>query len=167
VCHPICDRKNPFVSAQNGNPFQGLHHRRVLRLAAGTRLLRDRRHQNQQESRVSRATFYRIFQNKEDIIKAYFERSELKFLSTHSPLNPYGDPKEFIYFCFEKLGQRKRPIFSPFIIKGSSITSLKPSTPGSKRISPSTPAAIKPRPISMLAQPPTSKSITAALLTLR
>jgi len=56
---------------------------------------------------VSRATFYRIFQNKEDIIKAYFERSELKFLSTHSPLNPCGDPKEFIYFCFEKLGQEK------------------------------------------------------------
>jgi AcrR family transcriptional regulator len=56
---------------------------------------------------VSRATFYRIFQSKEEIIKAYFERSELEFLSTHSPMNPYSDPKEFVYLCFEKLGKEK------------------------------------------------------------
>jgi hypothetical protein len=35
---------------------------------------------------VSRATFYRIFQSKEDIIKAYFERSELEFLE-----HPFAD----------------------------------------------------------------------------
>lgn len=56
---------------------------------------------------VSRATFYRNFQSKEDIIQAYFEKNELDFLSAHAPMNPYSDPKEFIYFCFEKLGQEK------------------------------------------------------------
>jgi AcrR family transcriptional regulator len=56
---------------------------------------------------VSRATFYRIFQKKEEIIKAYFERSKLEFLSAHSPVNPYSDPKEFVYLCFEKLGKEK------------------------------------------------------------
>ncbi|OPZ32302.1 MAG: regulatory protein [Tenericutes bacterium ADurb.BinA155] len=56
---------------------------------------------------VSRATFYRVFQNKEEIIRAYFERSELEFLSTHSPVNPYSDPKEFVFFCFEKLSKEK------------------------------------------------------------
>jgi AcrR family transcriptional regulator len=56
---------------------------------------------------VSRATFYRIFQSKEEIIRAYFERSEFEFLSAHSPVNPYSDPKEFIYFCFDKLSKEK------------------------------------------------------------
>jgi AcrR family transcriptional regulator len=56
---------------------------------------------------VSRATFYRNFQSKEEIIKAYFDRSELEFLSAHSPINPYSDPKEFVYLCFEKLEKEK------------------------------------------------------------
>jgi AcrR family transcriptional regulator len=56
---------------------------------------------------VSRATFYRNFQSKEEIIKAYFERSEIEFLSAHSALNPYSDPREFVYYCFEKLGKEK------------------------------------------------------------
>jgi AcrR family transcriptional regulator len=56
---------------------------------------------------VSRATFYRLFQNKEEVIKAYFERSELEFRSGHASLNPFSDPKEFIYSCFEKLGKEK------------------------------------------------------------
>ena len=56
---------------------------------------------------VSRATFYRNFQSKEEIIKAYLERSEFEFLSVHSSMNPYRDPKEFIYLCFEKLNQEK------------------------------------------------------------
>jgi AcrR family transcriptional regulator len=49
---------------------------------------------------VSRATFYRIFQSKEEIIKAYFERSELEFLTTHNAMTPYSNPKEFVYFLF-------------------------------------------------------------------
>lgn len=61
---------------------------------------------------VSRATFYRIFQSKEDIIKAYFERSELEFLNIHAPMNPYSDPKEFIYLCFEKLGKEKENLLA-------------------------------------------------------
>ena len=61
---------------------------------------------------VSRATFYRIFQSKEDIIRAYFERSELEFLATHSPMNPYSDPREFVYLCFEKLAKEKENLLA-------------------------------------------------------
>jgi AcrR family transcriptional regulator len=61
---------------------------------------------------VSRATFYRNFQSKEEIIKAYFERSELEFLAAHSPMNPYSDPKEFIYFCFEELAKERDNLLS-------------------------------------------------------
>jgi AcrR family transcriptional regulator len=56
---------------------------------------------------VSRTTFYRVFQSKEEIIEAYFERSELEFLAAHSPLTPYSNPKEFIYACFAQLIKEK------------------------------------------------------------
>jgi AcrR family transcriptional regulator len=56
---------------------------------------------------VSRTTFYRIFQSKEDIIKAYFARSEFEFLSANSPMTPFTHPEEFIYSCFEKLSKEK------------------------------------------------------------
>lgn len=56
---------------------------------------------------VSRATFYRLFQSKEDIIKAYFARNELEFLLTRGPITPFSSIKEFIYSCFEKLAKEK------------------------------------------------------------
>jgi AcrR family transcriptional regulator len=61
---------------------------------------------------VSRATFYRIFQSKEEIIKAYFERSELEFLTTHNAMTPYSNPKEFVYSCFELLTKEKENLLS-------------------------------------------------------
>lgn len=61
---------------------------------------------------VSRATFYRIFQSKEEIIRAYFERSELEFLGTHSAMNPYTNPKEFVYSCFDKLDKEKENVLA-------------------------------------------------------
>jgi AcrR family transcriptional regulator len=107
VCHPICDRKAPFVSLQMET------HSKSYIIDAFFALLQQHDYyaidvtKISKKAGVSRATFYRNFEKKEDIIKAYFERNELEFLSNHSSMNPYGDPKEFIYFCFEKLGKEK------------------------------------------------------------
>jgi AcrR family transcriptional regulator len=107
LCHPICDRKTPFVSRKMET------HSKDYIIDAFFALLQEHDYyaidvtKISKKAGVSRATFYRIFQSKEDIIKAYFERSELEFLNIHSPMNPYSDPKEFIYLCFEKLGKEK------------------------------------------------------------
>jgi AcrR family transcriptional regulator len=61
---------------------------------------------------VSRATFYRIFQSKEDIIRAFFERSKLVFLSNNHPINPYSDPREFVYACFKSLVEERDNLLS-------------------------------------------------------
>lgn len=61
---------------------------------------------------VSRATFYRLFQSKEDILNAYFKRSEFEFLSTHSPVTPFTHPEEFIYSCFSKLAEQKENLLA-------------------------------------------------------
>jgi len=56
---------------------------------------------------VSRAAFYHFFQSKEDIIRAYFERSDFQFLSLHQPLTPYTNSSEFVFACFSMLSQEK------------------------------------------------------------
>ena len=108
VCHPICDRKTPFVSKKKMET-----HSKDYIIDAFFALLQEHDYyaidvtKISKKAGVSRATFYRIFQSKKGIIKAYFERSELEFLNIHSPMNPFSDPKEFIYLCFEKLGKEK------------------------------------------------------------
>jgi AraC-like DNA-binding protein len=70
-------QKDPFRLTENGNPLQGLHHRRVLRSLQEHDYYAIDVTKISKKAGVSRATFYRIFQSKEEIIKAYFERSEL------------------------------------------------------------------------------------------
>jgi len=107
LCHPICDRKTPFVSKKMETRSKDYIIDAFFALLGEHDFYAIDITKISKKAGVSRATFYRIFQNKEEIIKAYFERSEIEFLGAHSALNPYSDPREFIYFCFEKLSKEK------------------------------------------------------------
>jgi len=56
---------------------------------------------------ASHSAFAHLFKKKEDVVRAYFERSEFQFLSLHQPLTPYTNPSEFIFACFSMLSQEK------------------------------------------------------------
>lgn len=107
LCHPICDRKPPFVLT-----LMETHSKDYI-IDAFFALVGEHDYyaidvtKISKKAGVSRATFYRIFQSKEEIIKAYFERSELEFLASHAPMNPYSNPAEFVYACFALLEKEK------------------------------------------------------------
>lgn len=56
---------------------------------------------------VSRATFYRYFKSKQDIILTYFQRVEDRFLTIQGPITPYSNIKEFVYRTFDELCKEK------------------------------------------------------------
>jgi AcrR family transcriptional regulator len=56
---------------------------------------------------ISRWNFSHLFPKKEDVVRAYFERSEFQFLSLHQPLTPYTNSSEFVFACFSLLCQEK------------------------------------------------------------
>lgn len=107
LCHPYCDRKT-----LSSHPTMETHSKDYV-IDAFFLLLADHDFYAVgvtsicKKAGVSRATFYRFFQSKEDIISAYFERSEFQFLSLHQPLTPYTNPSEFIFACFSMLSQEK------------------------------------------------------------
>lgn len=56
---------------------------------------------------ISRSAFAHLFKKKEEVVRAYFERSEFQFLSLHQPLTPYTNPSEYVFACFSMLSQEK------------------------------------------------------------